>query len=126
MIYLNSEVAKTAAKLKMSQHMPSMMNPHIGAINKMTAESLLEVLATFKEFSMCNLALSMNDAKSAGRYTAWMELCQNEVQQAARGYGEHLVASDAYKRIQECDNQQVVIFYLLCQSLHTYSGVRVN
>ena len=35
-----------------------------------------------------------------------------EVQQAARGYGEHLVASDAAKRIQECDNAEVSTFTL--------------
>lgn len=130
-----NEIKKTFAKMQALKYAPSFLKSGI----KTDPKSLIETLATFKEYSMCNLAMEMFQVfsdgihksinlqnKKSGRFTAWMEKCQNEVQQAARGYGEHLVANDAWLRIQECENSEVKTILTEMLELYMIDAIRSN
>ena len=50
-----NDIKKTFAKMQALKYAPSFMKPGI----KTDPKSLIDTLATFKEFSMCNLAMEM-------------------------------------------------------------------
>jgi len=100
-----TSIVKVVSKAKLGQILQKVVPFYVeNSMSNITVDSLIANMEIFKDRSLADLAMQMNNDKDKGRYTAWMELHQNLVQQAARGYSEWRVAVDAKERIGECTN----------------------